>query len=143
MACDDPDDGPLNGAVVLLVEDEVLVRMAVADWLRDTGFEVVEAACGAEGLAVLTSGMPIDLLVTDITMPGEPDGIGLARMFRSERPGVPVVFASARLPQDAEGLADLCVAKPYAPSELVAAVAALLEEAWHDNRGKGRDLRAS
>lgn len=118
--------------VILLVEDEAIIRLAVAESLRDEGLTVIEAASGAEGLAALSAIAPIDILVTDITMPGEPDGLALAAACRKICPTIPVVLASARLPDDGDSRADLMVAKPYATCELVSAVIGLLEQSWQD-----------
>jgi CheY-like chemotaxis protein len=67
-----------------VVEDEVLVRIKVADELRAQGYAVIEATNASEAISVLQSSMRIDLVLTDIRMPGDLDGLGLARMMRSE-----------------------------------------------------------
>lgn len=80
--------------VIVVAEDEVLVRMAIAEHLRACGFTVVEAASGDEARAVILSGIAVDLVFSDIQMPGEMDGIALAQWLASNHPEIPVVLAS-------------------------------------------------
>lgn len=82
---------------ILVVEDEMLIRLHVADTFRDCGFEVVEAADGGSALAILQRDHSIAAVFTDVTLPGQPDGFGLARWLRSKRPGVPVVLTSGEV----------------------------------------------
>lgn len=63
---------------VLIVEDEVLSRLAMAEYLRDCGFQVIEAANGVEAQQLVLAGLKADLVFSDITMPGGVDGIDLA-----------------------------------------------------------------
>jgi CheY-like chemotaxis protein len=60
----------------LLVEDEVLIRMMLADELRGRGFNVLEAQNADEALTLLQSGVPVGLVLTDVQLPGSLDGIG-------------------------------------------------------------------
>ena len=69
---------------VLVVEDEILVRLTMADCLRAAGYVVVEAANATEALAVLTSGEPVDVIFTDVRMPGAMDGLMLARWVHEQ-----------------------------------------------------------
>lgn len=124
--------------MVLLVEDEIFIRLATADWLRDAGFEVIEAANGGEALSLVRAGKDFHLLATDITMPGQPDGVGLARIVRELRPELPIVVASSLLPEHAAAVADRFIQKPYGPSELVGTVKELVEPIWQ-NRIANRD----
>lgn len=80
---------------MLVVEDEVLIRFTLADYLRDCGFHVVEAADASEAIALLqASETIIDLVFSDVHMPGELDGFGLARWLRSTMPDVLVILTS-------------------------------------------------
>jgi CheY-like chemotaxis protein len=80
---------------ILIVEDEALVRMAVADFLEDTGFGVVEAGSGSEAVGVLEERKSqIDLVFSDIRMPGPMDGFQLALWIRKYRPSLPVFLTS-------------------------------------------------
>jgi CheY-like chemotaxis protein len=80
--------------VVLLVEDEVLIRMAIADYLRSCGYRVIEAGSADEAVAVIDGRARIDVVFTDVKMPGSMDGFGLARCVRQRLPGIPVVLTS-------------------------------------------------
>ena len=80
------------GETVLVVDDEPTVRMLVADVLSELGYAAVEAGDGASGLAVLRSERRLDLLVTDVGLPGGMNGPQLAEAARAARPGLPVLF---------------------------------------------------
>ncbi len=80
------------GAVVLLVEDEAPVRMVIVDVLSDLGFTVLEAIDGRSGLHIVESAAHIDLLVTDVGLPGGMNGRQLADAARHRRPGLKVLF---------------------------------------------------
>jgi CheY-like chemotaxis protein len=80
--------------VVLVVEDEPLVRAIIVSELEDAGFDVVEAADGETAMAFLASARPVSLLFTDIRMPGAVDGWRLAEEARKLHPGLPVIYAT-------------------------------------------------
>ncbi|MGC1412127.1 MAG: response regulator [Acetobacteraceae bacterium] len=79
--------------VVLVVDDEVLLRSVVAEYLRDSGFRVVEAANGQEAVTVLAAGEAVDV-VFSVRMPGGVNGYDLAEWVRANRPAVGVLLAS-------------------------------------------------
>lgn len=79
---------------ILFVEDEVLTRMDMAEFLRQSGFRVSEAANAAEAIDALSSKLTVDLVITDVKMPGDTDGFALAEWVRTNRPGVEVIVAS-------------------------------------------------
>ncbi|SRR5581483_1986502 len=79
---------------ILVVEDEALIRAAVADYLRSLGYHVLEAGHAHEAMGILDSGAAVDLVFTDVCMPGGIDGIALGRWIRSSRPGLPVFLTS-------------------------------------------------
>lgn len=81
---------------VLLVEDEALISMLVSDWLNELGFEVHEARTAGEALDYIDGGGTVDLLFTDINLPGGMTGAELARRARALKPELPVVYASGR-----------------------------------------------
>jgi CheY-like chemotaxis protein len=81
-------------AIVLVVEDEILVRSAVAEHLRGSGYAVIEAANAAEAIALFNSGEPIDVVFSDVHMPGAMDGLDLARWVDRHQPFVPVLLTS-------------------------------------------------
>lgn len=123
------------GARVLLVEDEALIRLLMAEVLLDAGFEVVEAPSGDEAAKLLDRTNGFDLLLTDIHMPGELDGVALAEEARRRHPGLPVVYVTGR-PDVMErigrlGPGDAFLRKPYAPSEVISAVRGLLDAEGH------------
>jgi CheY-like chemotaxis protein len=80
------------GETVLIVDDEPMVRMLVTEVLQDLGYAAAEAQDGVSGLAVLRSDARIDLLVTDVGLPGGMNGRQLADAARQLRPGLKVLF---------------------------------------------------
>ena len=110
--------------VVLVVEDEALIRIAVADWLRESGIDCLEAADADEAVDIFRAHDDIDLVFSDVRMPGSMDGLDLARWLRSERPDVPVILTSANpLPLTAQFAAALpFFRKPYDLCAVVARV---------------------
>lgn len=81
-------------ALVLVVEDEVLIRMAAADHLRSCGFKVAEAGSASEAQELILAGLNVDLVFSDVTMPGPMDGVGLAQWLHINAPDVPVILTS-------------------------------------------------
>ena len=119
----------MAAACILLVEDEFLIRMAVGDSFRDAGFEVVEAFNGDEAIDVLMAGKPIDVILSDVHMPGSVDGIGLLRFVRANFPHIPTIIASGRL-ESRVALAEGAIAflsKPYLITTALEIVANQLE----------------
>jgi CheY-like chemotaxis protein len=80
------------GAVVLLVEDEVAVRVVIAEVLSDLGYTVLEADNSQSGLRIVETRARIDLLLTDVGLPGGMNGRQLADAAREQRPGLKVLF---------------------------------------------------
>ena len=93
----DPGGVAADAPRVLVVEDEFLIRMVVSDHLRESGFVVLEAFNGDEAIDILKSGVLIDLIFTDVRMPGEIDGLGLLAYSILHRPDLPVVVTSGHL----------------------------------------------
>ncbi len=113
---------------VLIVEDEFLLRMALADTLADQGYHVVEAANVLEAVAALGQGK-IDAMVTDVDMPGGLSGLDLAKMISATHLGVPVIVASGRhrlrddeLPGEA-----VFIPKPYGMDVIVSKLREMIE----------------
>ena len=105
--------------VVLVVEDEILIRMVIADYLRSCGYRVIEAASADEAMIILQhKELEIDVVFSDIEMPGSMDGFQLSKWLRANRPNVDVVLAGS-VARAADAAADLCdsgpVPKPYEP----------------------------
>jgi len=81
-----------DGEVVLVIDDEPTVRMLVGEVLADAGFSAVEAADGPSGLKILQSNARVDLLITDVGLPGGMNGRQVADAARALRPGLPILF---------------------------------------------------
>src|ERR1700738_2152919 len=112
-----------RGPAILVVEDEVLIRLSLAETLRDAGYSVVEAASADEALTVLTSSTPVDVVLTDVNMPGSLDGIALGRYVRTTRPELKVIVVSGRVvPAAVTEVADAFVAKPYDVAKIIATI---------------------
>ena len=120
----------MDAQTILVVEDEILIRFILADSLRDIGFRVLEAGDGDEGLQILNSGQVIDLIVTNVRMPGEVDGMELTRRSKSLAPGRPVIVCSAHLYESEAFPADEFLAKPYSIAALAEAIARLIGDPW-------------
>ena len=118
-----PDHGP----TLLLVEDEILIRMVLADDLRLAGFHVLEAIDGEEALALFETNPPIRLIISDIRVPGAIDGIELARIIKDRAPDMPFILASAHLPEGMEGIGDRFFHKLYDHGAIIACVRSLLD----------------
>ncbi len=104
--------------VVLIVENDVLLRLVTASNLRDAGFEVIEAANCAEALRVLDR-IPVDVLFSDIDMPGNIDGLALAQWVHRSQADTRIVLTSGavRTPGDVKEYASF-LPKPYAEKDV-------------------------
>ena len=89
-----PEQHADNAPLVLVVEDEVLIRMAAADHLRSCGFKVAEAGNAAEARELILSGLKVDLVFSDITMPGPMDGVAFCQWLHEHAPDIPVILTS-------------------------------------------------
>jgi len=118
--------GIMSCQVILLVEDEVLIRMLLAEVLRDKGYQVIEAASGDEGLAILLSGQHVTMIITDVRMPGQIDGMALATRAKQAWPQRPVVVMSSHLPAADAAIADKFIAKPFVPAMLMKTIENLI-----------------
>jgi CheY-like chemotaxis protein len=80
---------------VLVVEDDPLIRLTLSDYLQDHGFKVLEAGTGDEALAVIAApAFAVDLIFTDVMMPGLTDGFALAEWMAENQPDIPVIITS-------------------------------------------------
>jgi CheY-like chemotaxis protein len=115
---------------VLVVEDETMVRMPIAEYLRDCGYNVVEASDASEAMAAMNSDDAVSLVFTDVRMPGKMDGFGLAEWFRSHYPNVPVLLNSryngGRSLPAASVPGTRFIEKPYSQTQVARRIAALL-----------------
>jgi CheY-like chemotaxis protein len=107
---------------VLIVEDEPLVRMDIAEEVAKAGFDVLDAGDASEALALLSAHADVSVMFTDINMPGPMNGIELARAVSERKPDVTVILTSAGERPTAEALpaGGRFVPKPYDPQRLVA-----------------------
>jgi DNA-binding NtrC family response regulator len=118
---------------VLLVEDEVLIRLMVADELRSQGIQVLEASDAEEAMTVLKSELAVHMLFTDIRMPGRMDGMALARFTREHYPHIKLVVASSQLSAEAvQGLADEFIPKPFDLPRTITKIERLLAEVGNE-----------
>jgi two-component system, response regulator PdtaR len=118
----------LAHATILFVEDEVLVRMTLADQLRSAGYVVLEASNADEALDLLHSkGHGVQLLLSDIRMPGWIDGVELARAIRAQHPEIKIVLASGESFSASHwGDTDGFFPKPYNARRLIEHIKMLL-----------------
>lgn len=109
---------------VLVVEDEPFVRMVAVDSLCDCGLKTIEATNAGEALELLETHPEIELLFTDVNMPGEVDGVSLARRAVTVRPDVKIIVTSGRrrISEAEIPAAGSFLPKPYNPRQLVALV---------------------
>jgi CheY-like chemotaxis protein len=109
------------GPVILVVEDEALVRLAAVGMLKDAGFRIIEAMNGDHAFKLLTADSDVQLLFTDVTMPGTIDGFALARRVRDRWPHIAIMVASAKRAPQSEDLpvGSRFEQKPYSPEVVV------------------------
>ena len=109
------------------VGDEALIRVDLADYLRAAGFRnVLEAGNGGQAPALLGANPAINLVISDVPMPGATDGVALAGWLRANRPHVKVVLVSGHLPSLQAGVSDLLVEKPVQPQSLITSIVQML-----------------
>ena len=92
-----PLDHSLLPLVVLVVEDEMMLRMRVVDMVEDAGYLPVEAVDADEAMAILRSRSDIALMLTDVQMPGSMNGLQLAHAVRENWPPIKIILASGQL----------------------------------------------
>ncbi|WP_451982437.1 PAS domain S-box protein [Azospirillum endophyticum] len=115
-----------SNARILLVEDDLVVAPVVTAALTDMGYSVIHATTGREALERLCGGVPVDLLCTDVMMPGHINGVELAREAQALLSGLPVVLTTGYT-EDIGGMEGFRVlAKPYRIEDLAAAIEAEL-----------------
>jgi two-component system, response regulator PdtaR len=122
--------GNADPKVILVVEDEILIRMGLVDDLILAGFRVLQASDADEALRILRTSEPVDLLLTDVRMPGSMNGLQLAAAVRSMRPQLKIAILSAHVlspPPEA----DVLFGKPYVTDRLINGIQRLLGDG-HD-----------
>jgi CheY-like chemotaxis protein len=121
-------DGMLTKRI-LVVEDEVEIRLLLTEVLSDAGFDVVEAKDGDQAMQMLEQFESFDLLVTDIAMPGTADGNAVATRAKTLDPQIPVVYVSGR-PESLHnnvGVGDAFIHKPFSLHDVVRVVRVLMD----------------
>ena len=116
---------------ILVVEDEPLIREMMTETLGDAGYEVLQAENGERASRLMQEPDNIDLLLTDINMPGSLDGIAVAEQAHAQDPELPVVFVtggSDALAQRGVGGQEHVLAKPFVATRLVETVRQLTEK---------------
>lgn len=116
----------MSAAIILVVEDEFLIRLLLADALRQCGYSVIEAVNADEAMDVLESAQQVDLIITDVQMPGSLDGMDLTRYSKQRNPSRPVIVCSGHLSAEASQPADMFFAKPYFEAEIIGAAEKLM-----------------
>nr|WP_294543430.1 response regulator [uncultured Rhodopila sp.] len=122
-----PRDGAQRRRTILVVEDDAEVRAACVEVLRDLDYEVLEAPDAMEGFRLIADGGGIDLLFTDIGLPGGVSGRALADAVRQVDAGVRVVFTTGCAAAEPHRPGTALLPKPFAPAQLAAAVRDALE----------------
>jgi CheY-like chemotaxis protein len=107
--------------VVLIVEDEILLRWTIVSVIDETGFNASEAGSGVEAISILERRNDVWAVVTDVQMPGPIDGLRLAHLISIRWPKVKVIVTSGRLRlrEDDVPAGVRCLHKPYDPSQLI------------------------
>jgi CheY-like chemotaxis protein len=107
---------------IVVVEDEVLIRLLVANELREAGFVVIEATCADDALSYFQAGGQVDLVLSDIRLPGSLSGVDLARLLRKDLPSLPIILTSGNPGTEYMNDVTLFVPKPYKVEHVVALV---------------------
>jgi CheY-like chemotaxis protein len=115
-------------ARILVVEDEVLIRVLIAEELRLEGFSVIEADRADDALTYIKAGEQVDLVFSDIQTPGSLDGLQLAETLREKYPDIPVILTSGNAPRRHVGIMEAFVPKPYDVTQTIALMSAILAQ---------------
>lgn len=120
-----------DSVTILVAEDEMIIRLHIAECLRDNGYTVLEAANGAEARAIFESGADVRLLFSDIYMPNPGDGVVLAQWVSQNFPKTRLLLTSAReiaLREARQQCPDVMggILKPYRQEAVLAEVADVL-----------------
>lgn len=133
-----PKAATASAGSVLLVEDDDEVATLVAEMLVELGYRVTRAACATAALGALSNGRPVDLVFSDIMMPGSMNGVELAREIHKRRPGLPLLLTSGyaeAAKMDADALGVRILPKPYQLQELASALGGVLDSGRMSSAG--------
>jgi CheY-like chemotaxis protein len=119
-----------HAPTVLVVDDDALVREPISDYLREVGYEVLEAGDAQEAIDMVSHAEHVDVVFSDVRMPGELDGVGLARWMKAHRPGLPVLltsgYAGSSWPASELGQEVRLLPKPYTQAQVLRHIRRLL-----------------
>jgi len=115
---------------IMVVEPDVLVRMTVAEYLRDCGYTVIEGVAASDVWAVLESGNRLNAVLADVKLSGDVDGFSLSRRIRQTHANIDVILTSG-IAGAANKSQELCedgpIRKPYQPKDVEARIKGLME----------------
>jgi DNA-binding response OmpR family regulator len=122
--------GEPGANTVMVIEPDILARMVIADYLRNCGYKVIEGVVAEDVFAVLNAGGAIDMIFSEVKLPGELDGFGLASKIRESHSHIDVLLSRGTA-NAAEKAGDLCedgpLEKPYHPQEVLRRINVLRE----------------
>jgi DNA-binding response OmpR family regulator len=125
------------GTSILLLETEILIRMVVAQYLRDCGYIVIEGIQASDFRTLIDSGRQTHIVLADVQLAGEMNGFELARSVRQTHPHIDVILTSG-ISGTADEAHDLCdegpIKKPYHPRDVETRIRILLEKRRASNR---------
>lgn len=118
-----------SAPTVLVIDDEIITRVVIAEYLRECGYRVLEAGTPEDAVLILNSQMKVDIVFTDLELPGHSSGLELARWIRRRHPDMRVIVTSG-LYSAAELAGELCeagppIVKPYASDAVVQRIRSL------------------
>ncbi len=118
----------MSETTVLVCEDEFIIRTALSEELRGAGYRVLEADNAAAAQEIFLAGEKIDLLVTDVVMPGRIDGIDLGKWVKDAYPNLPVVIITGwhKHREKCAAMFDDILMKPYTFSDLAGRLSRLI-----------------
>lgn len=128
----DPPPPPARGETILVVDDEPAIRMLISEILEEAGYNVLEASDGPEGLSILQSPQKVDVLITDVGLPGGINGRQVADAARQAQPNLKVLFITGYADKAAVGGRDLeegmeLLIKPFDMNALPARIKGMIE----------------
>ncbi|HEY1263634.1 MAG TPA: response regulator [Terriglobales bacterium] len=126
-----PQRGATTAHVVMVVDNDVLVRATVAEYIRECGYKVYEAVNAAEALEILRAGHKVDILLSNAGAGSDLDGFALAQTIRQEFSAMEIILTSG-LPMTAQKAGELCdrapLEKPYHHEEILRRLSVLFQK---------------
>lgn len=119
-------DGKVSPHVILIVEDDLLLRLLTVDILEHAGFVVLQADKADGAVAILDARSDIALLITDISMPGSMNGVKLAHAVRDRWPPIKIIVVSSRAPDIDLPAGSRFFPKPYLPDTMISGIRSLM-----------------